>query len=138
MNQWNIRAELELEVRDRDKRCVYCQREFGKPEGGKGATATWEDIINDARIINRENIALCCAACNASKGAKSLADWLQTSYFQANGITAEGLAEVARRALPESLSLASRVGGRCIASPSSTSCQQTIPGRSLPAILDNL
>lgn len=29
-----------------------------------------EHIINDAKIIIRENIALCCCGCNASKGQK--------------------------------------------------------------------
>ena len=99
MNRWNIPAELEREVRDRDRRFVYCRREFGRPEGGKGATATWEHIINDAKIINRENIALCCASCNSSKGIKDLTDWLQSKYCKDRRITPASVADVVRSAI---------------------------------------
>jgi len=61
--------------------------------------ATWEHIINDARIVTRENIALCCAACNASKGTKLLREWLTSSYCKRRGITAHTIARVAVAAL---------------------------------------
>jgi hypothetical protein len=57
--------------------------------------ATWEHIINDARIVTRENIALCCAACNASKGTKLLREWLKSTYCKRRGITAHTIARVA-------------------------------------------
>jgi len=65
MNNWNIPDWLEQEVRDRDKKCVYCNTEFSTSE--KKRTPTWEHIINDEKIITRENIAICCCSCNASK-----------------------------------------------------------------------
>jgi len=68
MNKWNIPQWLEDEVRQRDKKCVYCGVEFSKES--RKTTPSWEHIINDASIITRENIALCCISCNASKGAK--------------------------------------------------------------------
>jgi hypothetical protein len=60
MNIWGIPDWLENEVRARDKKCVYCGIEmFQKMPRGqpRKAAATWEHIINDARIITRENIA---------------------------------------------------------------------------------
>ena len=38
-----------------------------------------EHIVNDARIITRENIARCCFGCNASKGNRGLVAWLQSN-----------------------------------------------------------
>src|SRR6202030_4548670 len=73
----------------RDKNCVY----FG------GAPTTWEHIVNDARIVTRQNIARCCGPCNSSKGTKDLAVWLQSTYCKTKGITKETVAEVVRRAL---------------------------------------
>jgi hypothetical protein len=58
--------------------------------------ATWEHIINDARIITRENIARCCASCNASKGAKPLSVWLESAYCKNRGITKDSVADVVR------------------------------------------
>lgn len=60
---------------------------------------TWEHIVNDARIITIDNIALCCCSCNASKGAKSLTLWLVSNYCLSKNITPETVADVAKRAL---------------------------------------
>jgi 5-methylcytosine-specific restriction endonuclease McrA len=102
MNRWGIPAWLEREVRERDKACVYCGVEMIEqvpPGTFRKAVATWEHIINDASIVTRENIARCCAACNSSKGAKTLSDWLESSYCRKRGITADTLAPVVRSAL---------------------------------------
>ncbi len=63
-----------------DKVCVYCGVEFTPSKISKKTASSWEHIINDAKIITIENIALCCCSCNASKGAKILSDWLQSKY----------------------------------------------------------
>ena len=94
MNKWKIPDSLEQEIRARDRACVYCGTEFVA-----AVTATWEHIVNDARIITPENIALCCAPCNASKGARALADWLASAYCQRRGISRETVADVVKRAL---------------------------------------
>jgi len=102
MNAWNIPDSLEKEVRDRDKKCVYCGVEMlQKVTRGseRGTVATWEHIINDARIITRENIALCCCACNASKGQKRLVDWLRSSYCAKHGIREDTVAQIVKKAL---------------------------------------
>ena len=67
-NNWNIPLNLEKEIRERDKVCVYCGVNFTSAKISKKTAASWEHIINDAKIITRENIALCCCSYNASKG----------------------------------------------------------------------
>lgn len=99
MNRWNIPEWLELEVIARDRQCIYCGVSFESAPESRGARPTWEHIVNDARIVNRENIARCCSSCNASKGAKDLGVWLGSAYCQRRGIAPESIAEVAKRAL---------------------------------------
>lgn len=60
MNNWNIPAWLEKEVKERDQTCVYCgvrMIEQMPARGFRKTGATWEHIINDASIVTRENIA---------------------------------------------------------------------------------
>jgi len=99
MNNWNIPDWLEIEVKARDRKCVYCRTEFGPAKVSRKSTATWEHIINDAKIITRKNIARCCFSCNSSKGTKKLADWLESDYCKNRGITKDSVAEVVRQAL---------------------------------------
>ena len=69
MNRWNIPAELEAEVRQRDVECIYCRVSFRQAVERRGQRPSWEHIVNDASIVTAANIALCCISCNASKGA---------------------------------------------------------------------
>ena len=99
MNNWNIPDWLEKEVKARDQNCIYCRVEFGLPKGPRKLASTWEHIINDEKIITRENIARCCMSCNASKGAKMLSAWLESAYCRKRGITRDTVADVVRNAL---------------------------------------
>lgn len=102
-NNWNISDWLEKEIRARDTVCVYCGNEFTPVKVSRRSAASWEHIINDASIITRENIALCCCGCNASKGQKSLSAWLQTKYCKDRGITPENVAPVIKQAIERGL-----------------------------------
>jgi hypothetical protein len=93
-NTWNIPDWLEAEVRKRDKACVYCGIEFTPTKVSKKSAASWEHIINDAKIITSENIVLCCCGCNASKGQKQLSIWLQSKYCKDRGITTDSVATI--------------------------------------------
>jgi len=104
-NSWNIPALLASEIRDRDTICVYCRVKFGS-DGTRKTAASWEHIVNDALIITRENIALCCISCNASKGTKELSVWLRSDYCKTRGITEKTVADVVRRALSKPPTLA--------------------------------
>jgi 5-methylcytosine-specific restriction endonuclease McrA len=98
-NKWNIPDWLENEVRQRDKTCVYCGVEFTPASISKKTTASWEHIINDAKIITRENIALCCCGCNSSKGQKKLSEWLKTKYCKDRGITEDSVSLIIKQAI---------------------------------------
>ena len=102
-NNWNIPAWLEKEVRERDKKCVYCGVVFTAAKISKKTCASWEHIINDAKIITRENIALCCCGCNASKGQKHLSAWLETKYCKERNITPESVAPIIKEAINNGL-----------------------------------
>lgn len=111
MNRWRIPQWLEQEVRERDVNCVYCGVHLSVhltpsrvPGGSRRAVATWEHIINDSRIVTRQNIVLCCVSCNSSKGARVLSEWLQSAYCKNRGITVQSVAPVVRAALEADLS----------------------------------
>ena len=98
-NNWNIPTSLELEIRERDTNCVYCGVKFTPFKVSRKAAASWEHIINDAKIITRENIVLCCCSCNASKGQKQLSLWLQSKYCKEHNITPETVAPIIKEAI---------------------------------------
>ena len=98
-NNWNIPDWLEKEVRERDKVCVYCGCEFTSPKVSKKTAASWEHIINDANIITKENIVLCCCGCNASKGQKKISDWLKSKYCKERGITPNTVDQIVKQAI---------------------------------------
>ena len=98
-NNWNIPEILEKEVRARDKVCVYCGVKFTPTKVSKKTAASWEHIVNDAKIITRENIALCCCGCNASKSAKKLSDWLQSKYCKDRGINPDSVSVIIQKAI---------------------------------------
>jgi len=110
MNRWNIPDWLEREVKERDTCCVYCSTSFSSEAGPRRSRASWEHIVNDARIVNRENIALCCIGCNASKGVKDVEAWLSSKYCASRGITASTVAAVVRAALQKRPSLSAGGG----------------------------
>lgn len=102
MNRWGIPAWLERDVRQRDKKCVYCgipMLESLPADGSRTSVATWEHIINDVTIVTRENIARCCAPCNSSKGTKPLSLWIESSYCRRCGIGRDTVADVVKQAL---------------------------------------
>lgn len=97
-NNWDIPSWLEQEVRERDQNCVYCGVEYTSTKVSKKTAASWEHIINDAKIITRDNIALCCG-CNASKGQKVLSEWLKSKYCQTRNITPDTVAPIIKQAI---------------------------------------
>jgi hypothetical protein len=99
VNRWNIPEALEWEIIERDRCCVYCGVDFTKSSESRGARPSWEHIINDARIVTRENIVRWCIACNSSKGAERLSKWLDSEYCRTRGITRDSVAAVVREAL---------------------------------------
>lgn len=102
-NKWGIPKDVEEFVLKRDLFCVYCGVDFSLNHESRKTKPTWEHIINDIRISTRENIALCCTSCNASKGAKLLENWLESNYCQKNNISKKTVASVVKNALTSTL-----------------------------------
>jgi hypothetical protein len=98
-NRWNIPADLEREIRLRDSDCVYCRVAFVSPPVKRSTTPSWEHIVNDASIVTRDKIALCCCSCNSSKGQKLLQVWLAGPYCARRGIAVGTVAKVVKQAL---------------------------------------
>ena len=98
MNRWNIPRTLEAEIRERDTACIYCGAVFSSAHG-HGGRPSWEHIVNDAKMVTRENIALCCRSCNSSKGARLLADWIVSPYCKRRGISRDTVAGIVKKAL---------------------------------------
>jgi len=98
-NKWGIPREIEKIVVERDLSCVYCGVDFSANHESRKTKPSWEHIVNDLRIVTKENIALCCTSCNASKGAKLLEDWLQSTYCKAKDITKDTVASVVKNTL---------------------------------------
>ncbi len=98
-NNWNIPKWLEDEVRERDKVCVYCGAGFTPASVSRKTAASWEHIVNDAKIVTRENIAMCCCGCNSSKGAKALRGWLNSKYCADRNINHKTVAPIIQTAL---------------------------------------
>ena len=106
MNRWDIPDWLEREVIERDRCCVYCGVDFTAQSASRRDRPSWEHIINDARIITRQNIARCCIGCNASKGTKDLVEWLDSRYCKTRGISRESVAPVVQSVLRSSATTA--------------------------------
>jgi len=98
-NRWGIPKHVEEFVKERDSSCVYCGITFENSIVTHRTRPTWEHIINDIRINGFDNIALCCGSCNASKGSKTLNDWLNSKYCVIRGITKDNVASVVKEHL---------------------------------------
>jgi hypothetical protein len=97
-NNYNIPDWLEKKVKIRDQFCVYCQvklKEYPHTKGTPSDKATFEHIDNDGPP-SEENIALCCASCNSSKGVKKLKDWLNSPYCRDKNINIKNVAAIIR------------------------------------------
>lgn len=103
MNNWNIPEQLEKEIIQRDKVCVYCGVTFGSSKKSRKTQASWEHIINDAKIITKKNIVRCCVGCNASKGTKKLSDWINSNYCKNKDISFDTVADVVKDALNKNI-----------------------------------
>ncbi len=98
-NRWGIPKETEEIVKKRDLKCIYCGIEFTTSNDSRKSKPTWEHIINDIRLNDPENIALCCSSCNASKGSKRFEDWVESKYCLNKGISSETVAPIVKRYL---------------------------------------
>src|SRR5450432_4132076 len=89
-NTYGMLKEDELEIRARDKTCVYCgvlpkQAPYAMCSSG----ATLEHFNNNGPFDKKYNVAICCRGCNSSKGTMRLSVWFRKSYCRDKKISAE-------------------------------------------------
>src|SRR6187549_3873635 len=97
--RWGIPRDVAVQVLARDTNCIYCRRDFGPTLENRAAVPSWEHIVNDVLLASIQNIGLCCVSCNSSKGAKSVEEWLNSTYCQVRGITGATIAPTVRNTL---------------------------------------
>ena len=94
---------------ERDKDCVYCHKIMISPYNTtkRADSVTIEHLNhradwNSVQDFNSRNlpvypiIALCCGACNSSRGSKPLLTWFQTSYCKNRNINPDSVSEVVK------------------------------------------
>ncbi len=94
---------------ERDKACVYCRKDMVNPwsSNNKSDSVTiehlnhrqdWDSVasyIAEGKPIP-EIIAICCGACNSSRGSLSLLRWFETSYCMERSINYRTVSGVVR------------------------------------------
>lgn len=107
-NKYGIPRDIELEIRNRDKVCVYCKKEMISPKsnGSRMNWATIEHLDNEPpfkyrRGQTKEDFAISCWRCNCVlRGDKKLTVWLAEEYKKQNGeITTDTIAPVIKKYL---------------------------------------
>ncbi len=109
-NRFGIPPDIEDKLRARDKRCVYCQKlmkGYPRTRGTPADKTTIEHLDHRPPFywgaglerFGVEGIALCCGACNSSRGKKPLIAWFTSPYCEQRGINQRSVAPVVRRFL---------------------------------------
>lgn len=103
-NVFGIPPGIEHKLRGRDQRCVYCgkaMKAYPRIRGTPGDKATIEHLNHRARWgeSGLDNLAICCGACNSSRGNKPLAAWFAAPYCDERDINARTVAPVVKRFL---------------------------------------
>jgi len=97
-------------IRKRDKVCVYCHKSFDL-EHNQNNRSDWDTVEHlnhrsdwdSVGSYHKENkpvseiIAICCAGCNSSRGAKPLSSWFKTEYCIQKNINYDTIAEVVKQ-----------------------------------------
>lgn len=103
------KEEIEF-IKQRDKICVYCRKQFDitRSQNNRKDWDTIEhlnhrqdwDSVGSYHKKNKpveEIIAICCAACNSSRGSKPLSDWFNAEYCMQKDINYGTVARVVKK-----------------------------------------
>lgn len=99
-NRHGIPKEVLSKIRERDVDCVYCHKKMIYPYEKENVadSATIEHFRENGPFywwdgMNKEDLAICCGSCNASRGKKPLMVWFEEEYCARKGISVETVAE---------------------------------------------
>ena len=81
-NIYGISEDRLMQIRKRDKTCVYCYKKMTEHTARvfRGDWWTIEHLNHFPPWDNPNEIAICCWSCNASRGRLTLAKWFRSSY----------------------------------------------------------
>lgn len=107
MSNWfGIPEKKLLKIRNRDKKCVYCQKNMIYPYANKNHqdSATIEHLSPHPPFywkdwMKIDNITICCGSCNSSRGQKELTDRFKTDYCKKYNINENTVAEPVKKYL---------------------------------------
>jgi hypothetical protein len=94
-NRFGIPAEIERELRARDKRCVYCGRRFSRLVRKRMPTIEHLDERPPFYWelgLRKSGLVICCVSCNCSRGRKTLRAWFAGAHCEERGIKASTVA----------------------------------------------
>ena len=111
VNAFKIPNDVEWLIRARDEACAYCggtMQEYPRTKGCPKDKATIEHLNFDGPFywddgLNAEDIVICCASCNSSRGDKPLHVWFESAYCLARGINAATVAAPVKEYLERSI-----------------------------------
>ena len=97
-NKYGIPEDALKNIRARDSKCVYCQKDMIESIQGswRGDWATIEHLNNIGPLNDPNTVAICCGSCNSSRRNKKLLDWFKTQYCKEKDISAMTVAEPVR------------------------------------------
>ena len=111
VNAFGIPDDVEQSIRVRDTVCVYCgggMKEHSRVRGCPKDKATIEHLNFAGPFywdegLQAEDIVICCASCNSSRGVKPLPVWFESAYCVARGISGETVATPVKEYLERSI-----------------------------------
>lgn len=99
-NKFRIPANVMQELLERDRLCAYCHKDMVYPYDVNNRTqsATIEHLNFDGPFywghgLEKEDLVICCASCNSSRGDKRLIEWFESRYCVSRKITRESVSE---------------------------------------------
>lgn len=102
-NKFGIPDDILSEMRQRDVACAYCRKMMVFPysRANVADSATIEHLREAGPFhwkdgLVKEDIVICCSACNSSRGQKTHAEWFRCGYCIEHGITANTVAPAIR------------------------------------------
>ena len=102
-NNYGIPAEVEKEIRARDKVCIYCLKKMKKNHFKDkptiehlrvGCPVYW---TSGTRGLKKTDLAICCQSCNSSRGPKKLSVWFKSLYCIKNNINKDTVTDPVKR-----------------------------------------
>ena len=102
-NSYWIPIKIELKIRLRDKKCVYCNKIMllKYKHSDHCNSPTIEHLSENPPFywkewLKEENVTICCGSCNSSRWVKKINEWFNTKYCINNNINENTVSTVVK------------------------------------------